>query len=91
MDVDNSGLLSKDELADGFSALGVKLSDQVQGQLMKVRADWWTGIRALEAAGGFLITRILSLCRACLCPQLFDKNGNGTVDFDEFVRTLFPK
>ena len=36
IDTDNSGELSKDELRDGFFALGVYLSDEVSEQIMTV-------------------------------------------------------
>mmetsp|Transcript_8771 Transcript_8771/g.18714 ORF Transcript_8771/g.18714 Transcript_8771/m.18714 type:complete len:524 (+) Transcript_8771:341-1912(+) len=56
IDTDSSGLLSKQELRDGFAALGVSLSDTVAEQII----------------------------------QVFDKDKSGSVDYFEFVRTLFP-
>ncbi|GIM11064.1 hypothetical protein Vretimale_14415 [Volvox reticuliferus] len=56
MDLDSSGLLSKEEIRDAFFALGVFLSESVVDQII----------------------------------QLFDKDGNGTVQYHEFETTMFP-
>jgi calmodulin len=56
IDTDGSGVLDKDELRDGFAAMGVNLAENVAEELM----------------------------------QLLDADGNGTVDYEEFVSTLFP-
>ncbi|GLC43789.1 hypothetical protein PLESTB_000908200 [Pleodorina starrii] len=56
MDVDGSGVLSKEEVRDAFFALGVYLAEPVAEQIM----------------------------------QMFDKNGNGTVQYHEFENTMFP-
>ncbi|EFJ50673.1 hypothetical protein VOLCADRAFT_120569 [Volvox carteri f. nagariensis] len=56
MDVDGSGVLSKEEIRDAFFALGVFLAEPVAEQIM----------------------------------QLFDKNGNGTVQYHEFEAAMFP-